>query len=158
MVSVRFSGPSDWHVRPAGRGDHGAVLELITAFYREGNFATATDVLAAHLTTLIAADTARVAVAVTEHRCAGFSITTTSFGLEQGLVAELEDLYVHPELRHRGIASALIEDSARWARQWGCGELELVVADNGQGIDALLEFYRRRGFADGGRRLVSRRL
>ncbi|RMI28359.1 GNAT family N-acetyltransferase [Nocardia stercoris] len=158
MAREKFSGPSDCHVRPAGRGDHGAVLDLITSFYRQEGFATATDVLAAHLTTLIVADNARVAVAIAEHRCAGFGITTTSFGLEQGLVAELEDLYVHPDLRHRGIASALIEDSARWAREWGCGELELVVADHGHGVGALLEFYRRRGFADGGRRLVSRRL
>jgi hypothetical protein len=33
-----------------------------------------------------------------------------------------------------------------------------VVAPNGQDVTHLLEYYRRRGFADEGRRLLARRL
>jgi GNAT superfamily N-acetyltransferase len=43
-------------------------------------------------------------------------------------VAELEDLFVVPIARHRGLGRRLIADSVVWAREQGCQRMELVVA------------------------------
>ncbi len=41
----------------------------------------------------------------------GFAVTTTSFGLEDGAIAELEDLYVTPPARGTGLGRALVGDA-----------------------------------------------
>jgi aminoglycoside 6'-N-acetyltransferase I len=153
------SSPSSAHrIRSAVADDHAAVLDLAVSFYREEGFTTAAPVLSAHLSALIPAVGARVAVAVMCGYCVGFCITTTKFGLEQGHIAELEDLYVLPEWRRHGIAGALIDDSARWASELGCGELELVIVSHGHNATDLRDYYLRRGFTDTGRILIGRRL
>lgn len=100
--------------------------------------------------------TARVAVVTNDERPLGFAITTTSFGLENGLIAELEDLYVLPAARRQGLAKRLIDDSARWADDRGCHHLELVVAPNGREVTHLHTYYRMQGFLDEGWQLLSR--
>ncbi|MGV9678172.1 GNAT family N-acetyltransferase [Nocardia sp. NPDC003482] len=147
-----------YSVRAAAVDDHAAVLELAVAFYREEGFATTPDVLAANLGTLLSAPQARVAVALGDGARVGFCVTTAKFGLEQGWIAELEDLYVLPARRRRGIAEALIEDSAGWATERGCGELELVIAPQRHDVAGLRRYYARRGFVDGGRTLLGRPL
>ena len=87
-----------------------------------------------------------------------FAVTTTSFGLESGSIAELEDLYVRPADRRRGYAALLIDDAADWARQTGCSHLEVVTAPNGRDISHLHAYYEARGFADEGRQLRTRSL
>jgi aminoglycoside 6'-N-acetyltransferase I len=151
-------------VRAAGPADFEAVLALATAFYTEEGFATPAtpatpvDKLAANLQSLLSSATARTAVAVSASEPVAFAITTTSFGFQSGRIAELQDLYVTPGARRRGIAGQLIDDSARWARQCGCRYLELVVAPNGRDVSHLDTYYRNRGFHDEGRRLIARDL
>jgi aminoglycoside 6'-N-acetyltransferase I len=87
-----------------------------------------------------------------------FAVTTTSFRLENGQIAELEDLYVIPTARRRGLVELLLDDSARWARERGCRQLELVIAPNGLDVAHLHWYYLGRGFTDEGRRLLSRPL
>ena len=87
-----------------------------------------------------------------------FAISTVEFGLECGRIAMLEDLYVAPEYRGRGIGRELVEDSARWARTMGSRQVELVVAPNGQDVSHLFAYYASLGFLDEGRRLLSRPL
>lgn len=127
-------------------------------FYEEDGFTTSREDLRANLATLIGLPAARVVVSEEDGRLVAFAITTTTFGLECGLSAELEDLYVAPGARRRGEAQRLIEDSLRWAAERGCGRLEIVVAPNGQDVRHLFEFYRKRGFRDEGRRLLGRPL
>ena len=146
-------------LRTATADDLDALLDLAVAFYAEDGFATPRDALAAHLRVLVGADRARVAVGTDDTgRIVAFGITTTSFGLEDGLVAELEDLYVEPAARRRGLARALIEDSAAWAASIGAARLEIVIAPNGQDVSHLYRYYTARDFRDEGRRLLSRRL
>lgn len=47
-----------------------------------------------------------------------------SFGLVDGAIAELDELYVLPEVRDRGLERALVVGVARWARQRGCAQLD----------------------------------
>ncbi|WP_431957846.1 GNAT family N-acetyltransferase [Nocardia lijiangensis] len=145
-------------VRAAGPVDLSAVLALAVAFYSEDGFATGEPELRGNLATLLASPAARVAVAHSADRLLGFAVTTTSFGLESGLVAELEDLFVVPAARRRGLAGQLIEDSVGWARERGCRCLELVIAPNGRDVGHLFAYYLARGFHNDGRRLISRRL
>lgn len=145
-------------IKTAAPEDLPALLALAVDFYEEDGFATSQADLRTNLATLIASPTARVAVSEADGRVVAFAITTTTFGLESGLIAELEDLYVAPDARRRGEAQRLIEDSLRWSTDRGCGRLEIVIAPNGQDVSHLFDFYRKRGFRDEGRRLLSRPL
>lgn len=145
-------------LRPAGPADLAAVLRLAVAFYAEDGFGTGEPQLRANLAVLLDSSAAHVAVAGSAARLLGFAVTTTSFGLENGLIAELEDLFVLPTARNQGLGTRLVEDSAAWARQHGCQRLELVVAPNGHDPGPLLGYYRALGFHDDGRRLISRPL
>jgi GNAT superfamily N-acetyltransferase len=145
-------------IRAARTTDFARVLDLATAFYAEDGFTTSASELRDNLAMLVHTDTARVAVAVDHVQIVGFAITTVSFGLEQGAVAELEDLFVEPAHRRTGIGAALIDDSVDWARSRGCRSLELVIAPNGNDVAHLFSYYARRDFTDEGRRLMSRNL
>jgi GNAT superfamily N-acetyltransferase len=146
-------------VRRARPAELPTVLDLATAFYAEDGFTTPVSELRDNLVVLLDSDSARVAVVCDpEDEIAGFAITTLSFGLEYGCVAELEDLFVRPTNRRTGIAGALIDDSAEWAASHRCRTLELVVAPNGNDVAHLFGYYARRGFVDEGRRLLTRNL
>ena len=145
------------NVRVARADEVPAVLALAVAFYAEDGFTTPAGELAANLAVLTTSAAARVAVAV-DGDIVGFAVTTTSFGLEHGLIAELEDLFVVPARRGGGVGRALIEDSVEWARSVGCHHVELVVAPNGPDVSHLFGLYARFGFDDGGRRLLVRDL
>lgn len=147
------------HVREAGRAELPAVLDLATAFYIEDGFSTPASQLRENLVVLVGSESARLAVACgDDDEIVGFAITTFSFGLEYGLSAELEDLFVDPAHRRSGIGSALINDSADWARSRGCRTLELVVAPNGTNVDHLFNYYAHQGFTSEGRHILSRDL
>jgi aminoglycoside 6'-N-acetyltransferase I len=150
---------TDCQVRRADPGELATVLDLATAFYVEAGFVTPVPQLSANLVLLLNSDNAHVAVACGHgDGIVGFAITTLTFGLEHGRVAELEDLYVRPAHRCSGIGGALIEDSVEWSQLRGCRLLELVVTPNSKNSDQLSGYYARRGFADEGRRLLSRNL
>jgi GNAT superfamily N-acetyltransferase len=147
-------------VRQAGPGDLADVLDLAAAFYVEGGFVTPTSQLRENLVVLLASGSARVAVACgdDDNEIVAFAITTLSFGLEYGWLAELEDLFVASAHRRGGVGSALIDDSADWAVSRGCRSLELVVAPNGSNVDHLLNYYAHQGFTNEGRQVLRRDL
>jgi ribosomal protein S18 acetylase RimI-like enzyme len=145
-------------VTEAVAADLDAIAWLAERFYREEGFDTTTDELRANAAALIGSPTALVLVARTDGAPVGFAITTTSFGLEHGLIAELEDLYVLPEARRRGAARRLIDRSRTWAEAAGCAELEVVIDPAGDARHGLRDFYTALGFEDLGRRLLSQPL
>jgi GNAT superfamily N-acetyltransferase len=78
---------------------------------------------------------------------AGFSIFFTSYSTFLGQPGlHLEDLFVQPELRGRGIGKALLLDLAKLANQRGYGRMEWTVLDWNQ---PAIDFYE----AIGARRL-----
>lgn len=150
---------SGHQVRQGRPAELPTLVDLATAFYVEDGFTTPVSQLRENLLVLLASDDARVAVVCgADDNIVGFAITTLSFGLETGLVAELEDLFVIPACRHTGIGSALIDDSADWARSRGCRVLELVVAPNGANVDHLFNYYAHQGFTSEGRQILTRDL
>ena len=64
--------------------------------------------------------------------------------IEAGGVFELEDLFVHPEWRRRGIAAALVNRIAQVLRARGVQRLEVTANPHAMG------FYRAAGFVDCG--------
>lgn len=84
----------------------------------------------------------------------GVATVTTSNGIELGLSAELEDLYVLPEARGSGVGGALIASVKDWCRTQGCTLISVVVTPKGQAAHNLIEYYNRRGFEETGRTLM----
>jgi GNAT superfamily N-acetyltransferase len=72
---------------------------------------------------------------------------TTMLYVEWGRLGEIGDLYVLPEQRRRGVASALINAAAAWCAEQECSAISVVVTSLGQMRHALLSFYRKQGFA-----------
>lgn len=138
---------NDPGIRRAEASDLPALRELASAFYREDGFDTAPQVLEANLAVLLDTGSAHVAVIDDVSQLLAFAITTTSFGLENGLIAELEDLYVTPAARGLRHGRRLLENSATWSRARGCSHLEIVIAD-GPEQQRLHNYYRRAGFTD----------
>ena len=63
-------------------------------------------------------------------RPAGFAVLYPNFSTFLGRPGlYLEDLFVEPELRHRGIGGALLRHCARLANERGCGRMEWTVLD-----------------------------
>ncbi|MBH0779367.1 GNAT family N-acetyltransferase [Nocardia bovistercoris] len=145
-------------VRVATAVDSAAVTAMAVEFYSAEGFATDARELGNNLVTLLASPAARVAVVDGGAELLGFAVTTTGFGLENGPIAVLDDLFVVPSARRLGLGGLLIEDCTAWARERGCPYLELVVAPNGRDVGHLFTYYRARGFLDEGRRLLSKRL
>ena len=74
--------------------------------------------------------TARVLLAKLDGETAGYALFFESFStfLGKGGIY-LEDLFVRPAYRGRGIGTALLRYLAQWAGQRGCGRLEWACLD-----------------------------
>jgi GNAT superfamily N-acetyltransferase len=86
---------------------------------------------------------AEVLLAHCESECAGFAVffaTYSTFLAQPGLY--LEDLYVKPHLRGKGIGLALLQHLARVATERGYGRMEWGVLDWNQ---PSIQFYEKLG-------------
>lgn len=145
-------------LRAATADDLADLVRLAHDFYDEDGFTAADDDIRARFDELLTSRDARIAVVVHDGATCAFALTTVRLILESGLVAELQDLFVEPDHRRMGIANALIDDATEWARAQSASLLEVVVAPNGRDVTNLVDYYRLRGFADEGRRLLGRAL
>ena len=145
-------------LRPATPEDLRILVELARAFYDEDGFATTDAELERNFGVLLELDDAHLMLAFASGAAIAFSLSTAGFVLESGWVVELQDLYVVPSARGRGVGTALVEDAARWAETRSAALLEVVVAPNGHDVTHLFDYYRARGFVDEGRRILVRGL
>jgi ribosomal protein S18 acetylase RimI-like enzyme len=87
-------------------------------------------------------------------RPAGYVILTLGYSFEfRGRDAFIDELYVEPEFRRMGLARRAIEFVERRARALSVNALHLEV-DHGN--DPAVELYRRSGYADHGRHLMTK--
>src|SRR5580700_7809088 len=130
---------------PATERDLPAILDMIRAlaeYERLAHLVTATEEQL-RKTLFGITPAAEVLLAQAERECAGFAVffaTYSTFLAQPGLY--LEDLYVKPHLRGKGIGFALLKHVARTAAERGCGRLEWGVLDWNQ---PSIEFYKKLG-------------
>jgi GNAT superfamily N-acetyltransferase len=84
---------------------------------------------------------------------AGFVVLTVSFSMEHcGLRGFIDDFYVAPPYRRRGLGHAALEEVKRACRRRG---VRALVVETDPDNDAALTSYRSVGFADSGRCLLA---
>ena len=141
-------------VRRAGPAEADEAFALLRRFFAEEGFATPPERLRERLAVLLADGSSAVFLARRGGAAVGVATVTTTFGLQFGRTAELEDLYVPPHVRGGGIGPALIDAAREWCRREGCAPLAVVVTPEGQAAHDLRGYYRRHGFRESGRTLL----
>ena len=154
-------------VRLATSADLPLLCQLHAEFYREEGYPFDAEAAAAALAQLlgepslgrlwlILAGTAGTAGARRPPEPVGYAAVTFGFSLEfQGRDAFIDDLFIRPAFRGRGLGSRVLAAIEPMCRELGVRALHLEVErENGRG-QAL---YRRHGFRDNERQLLSKRL
>lgn len=134
-------------VRPAVESDAETVAKLVrelAVYERLEEFARATaDDFRKHLFGPRPAAEAIVAVAEATAEPVGFALFFTTFSTFRGQPGVyLEDVFVKPEWRGRGVGKRLLAAVARRAVDRGCGRLEWAVLDWNE---SAIGFYRSLG-------------
>jgi aminoglycoside 6'-N-acetyltransferase I len=138
-------------IRQAQVADFDAALPLMLQFFAEEGFATSPEQIAQELPAMLGDPESAVFLAWRGAKAIGVATVTTSRGIEFGLSAEMEDLYVLPEMRGLGAGGALIQAVVEWCRSQGCTAIEVVVTPEGQAAHDLIGYYRAQGFQESGR-------
>jgi GNAT superfamily N-acetyltransferase len=139
---------ADLSIRPAGEADVPAVLALIRALAEYEHAAPGAVALTEALLGEAMFGSPRaveVLLASVGEEVAGFAMFFHNFSSWRGRRGIfLEDLFVRPEMRRRGVGRALLGELARIALARNCARIEWLVLDwNQQAID----FYRSLGAA-----------
>ncbi len=145
-------------IQQAGVESFETALCLLERFFREEGFSTPVQEMRTSLHAMMAGPSSAVFLAWRGHEAVGVATVTTSVGIEYGRSAELEDLYVLPEVRGSGVASALIEAVCAWCRERGVSAVLVTVTPEGEAEHNLLDYYERRGFTNTGRVILERAL
>jgi GNAT superfamily N-acetyltransferase len=137
--------PADFVLRPAVRTDVPTIFRLIAAlaeYERLSHMVTGSaEALAEHL--FGERPCVEAIVAVCEEKIVGFALFFTNYSTfltKPGIY--LEDIFVLPDYRDRGIGKAAIAYVANIALQRGCGRLEWTVLDWNE---PAIKFYKRMG-------------
>jgi aminoglycoside 6'-N-acetyltransferase I len=141
-------------VQQATRDQWEAALHLLERFFLEEGFATPREQIREELLTFLSDDESAVFLAWLDQVAVGVATVTTARGIELGLSAELEDLYVLPKARGRGVGKNLIEAAVKWCQSQGCQSVSVVVTPKGQAVHNLVAYYRARGFEETGRTIL----
>ena len=147
-------------IEPVGAATVEVAAGLLRRFFAEEGFTTPPDAQRRGLAELLS-DPAHCAavLAVGEDGGArvpvGVATAAWCVSVEYGRAAEIEDLYVVPAARGRGVATALIDHLAGWARERGCSAVLVTVTPDGELSHGLTSFYARRGFTDECRKLLA---
>lgn len=144
-------------VRRAVLGDLATVQLLFERFYTEEGFADSVERVSVNLPQLMHREDTVVFVAEdSDGIVIGVAAMSTAFGLEVGPYAEVEDMYVLPKCRRRGVGDAMVEHCVSWAAERGCAHVEIVVTPESPSRTGLINWYAKRGFRNTGRVILER--
>ncbi len=137
--------------RPAGPGDIPSLVALMAEFYGEAGFSLPADAAARTFAALLDDPRlGRVWMLEAEGEPAGYAVLTVAFSMEFGaLRGFVDDLFVRAPFRGRGLGAAALAEIRRTAEALDVRAL-LVETD-----DTAAPVYRRAGFEDAGRLLLS---
>lgn len=131
--------------RLATRGDARTVGRLLHDFNREFETPTpSADEFAARFESLLERDDVIVLLSETDGEATGFAfLTLRPTPYSHGPLAQLEELYVIPGLRDRGIGTVLLNAALAETRARGSVEMHIDVDE--EDVDTR-RFYERHGF------------
>jgi GNAT superfamily N-acetyltransferase len=141
-------------IRLATLTDVDALVGLMRQFYAESNFALS-EQLASRAFEALLDDSRLGQVWMIEYdgHPAGFVVLTVSFTMEYGgLRGFVNDFFVAPQYRHRGLGHSALEEVKRACRRRG---VRALMVDTGPDNEAAINAYRRAGFADSGHCLLT---
>lgn len=144
-------------IRPARTDDVAGIVALVRDFYAEDEYPFDEARTAEAVARLVREEgLGRIWVAEPDAGLAGYIALTLGFSLEyMGRDGFVDDLYVRPEWRTKGLGTALLEALLAKARDLGVQALHLEVARDKRGAQ---ELYRSAGFEDHDRMLMTRGL
>lgn len=143
-------------MRSARSGDQERLLALAEAFHGEDGHALDGDGRRALADILAGEPAARAFLFELEGAPVGYGVLTLGYSVEHGgRDGFLDDFYLAPEARGRGLGRQALEALEREAQALGIRVLHLEVEGGNRRAEGL---YRRSGFRDTGRRLMSKRL
>ena len=144
-------------IDPAGRGNRDELLPLVREFYAGERLPYDEGVVRRALGELWQDPRhGGVWLARAGDEPIGYAILCCGFSLEhRGRDAFVDELFVRPGWRDRGLGGRLLDALEADCRERGISALHLEVDDDNA---AGARLYLRRGFADPGRRLLTRRL
>ena len=141
-------------VRTAGPEDVVTLVALMAEFYAESGFSLAAAPATRTFERLIG-DPALGQVWLMEHdgQPAGYVVLTVSFSMEYGgLRGFVDDLFVRPACRRRGLGTAALAEVKRACAVRG---VRALLVEAGPDNDRALGVYRRSGFEDSRRLLLT---
>lgn len=139
-------GSPPFLTRAAREADIDALIGLMRAFYAESGYPLDADWAAASFRALLAQPAlGAVWLAQADGRAVGHAVLTVRHAMEfGGPLGIVDDLYVAPAWRRRGIARALLDALRGECRSRGCRAWQVEVGAGNASAQAL---YRRLGFA-----------
>lgn len=142
-------------LRPATAADLEAVLALHCVFFAEDGYPVREEESRANLARLLGDPTlGRLWVMDEGGEVVGYLLLGFGFSLEfRGRDAFVDELYMAPGHRGRGLGTRALERAAEACRELGVRALHLEVERYNEGAQAL---YRRMGFADHNRYLMTK--
>jgi ribosomal protein S18 acetylase RimI-like enzyme len=143
-------------IRPVGLGDLDTLTRLAEDFHAEDGHVLDEGGRRALAAIAGGEALARAWLLELEGRAAGYGVLTLGFSVEYGgRDGFIDDLYLTPEARGRGLGRQAMAFLEAKARELGVRALHLEVsAENARA----LALYGRSGFRDNGRRLMTKRL
>ncbi|UNK43708.1 GNAT family N-acetyltransferase [Luteimonas sp. S4-F44] len=139
--------------RDATTADRAHVLAMMRAFYAEDRLVFDPVRVGAGLDALLADPVHGAVLLLGDGGDDGYLVLTRGFSLEQGgAFALLDELYVAPQARGRGLGAQALALAAERGRAWGVAMLRLEVHHHNPRAKAL---YLRAGFVDGHRDMLT---
>ena len=141
-------------LRQAGAQDLPELLELMDEFYGEAGYSLDPDrARAAFLPLLAPGQLGQVWVAESDGQIAGHLVLTFCYSMEYGgRSAFIDDLFVRPPMRNRGVGRALVGRARAVCEDLGVRAMHLEVARTNWPAQAT---YRGVGFASTDRELLT---
>jgi GNAT superfamily N-acetyltransferase len=141
--------------RPAEPGDVDAIVALMAGYYAQDGYTfIADEARAAALMLIDDPALGRLWIAEEEKTVVGYVAVALGFSFEyRGREAFVDELLIAESHRGRGLGRAALEVAEEYCRQQGVNALHLEVERH---REKALELYRRRGFEDFDRYLMTK--
>lgn len=134
-------------IRRATAQDVPTLAGLYARFYAEDAIDVPYDSIRKNLGAMVLDERAAVWVAVHDGNIVGFTSASLTLGVEFGWASEVEDLFVLPEHRGKGLAKRLFQTAIDWAEKYGASKILLVVTPEAEADQGLIAFYEKLGFS-----------